>query len=102
MSEEARVFLKAKEENEVEQGFPWVFDNEIAFVKFEAADGSGWKQTPLAECAVEDGSVVEIYTKAGGFLGTGVINKKSKSTVRLIGSEHADKIMADPEAFYLK
>ncbi len=102
MSEYARVFLKAKEENEVEQGFPWVFDNEIAFVKFEAADGSGWKQTPLAECAVEDGSVVEIYTKAGGFLGTGVINKKSKITVRLIGSEHADKIMADPESFYLK
>ena len=53
-------------------------------------------------CTVEDGSTVEVYTKAGGFLGTGIINKKSKITVRIIGSEHADVIMADTDAFYEK
>src|SRR5574344_152114 len=101
MSEFARVFLKAKEENEVEQGFPWVFDNEIGLVKFDSADGSGWKQTQLCDCAVDDGSVVEVFTKAGGFLGSGVINRKSKICVRMIGRDHADKIMADPESYYL-
>ena len=79
-----------------------MFDNEIATIKYEAADGSGVKQTVLSDCAVADGSVVEVFAKGGAFLGTGVINKKSKITVRLIGREYADKIMADPEAYYLK
>ncbi len=97
-----RVFLNPKEENEVAQGFPWVFDNEISHIKFESKDGSGIKQSSLAECSVKDGSVVEVFTKAGGFLGTGVFNKKSKITVRLIGSDHADQIMKDPQAYYTK
>jgi 23S rRNA (cytosine1962-C5)-methyltransferase len=102
MNEYTRVFLKAKEENEIEQGYPWVFDNEIGSVKWEASDGSGFKQTELADCKVADGTVVEVYTKAGGFLATGVINRKSRITVRLIGREHADKIMADTEAYWSK
>ncbi len=100
MSNFARVFLKSKEENEVEQGYPWVFDNEIAFVKF--MENESWKQTPLTDCAVKDGSGVEVYTKAGGFLGTGIINRISKITVRLIGSEHADKIFEDTVSFWEK
>ncbi len=97
-----RVFLNAKEDVEIAQGFPWVFDNEISSVKYEAADGSGVKQTSLADCPVEDGSVVEIYAKGGAFLASGVINKKSKITVRIIGRIHADQILQDTEAYYLK
>lgn len=97
-----RIFLNPKEEREVQQGFPWVFDNEIASVKFEADDGSGVKQTSLAGCAVADGSVVEVFAKGGAFLGTGVLNRASKIAVRLIGREHADVIMADTAAYYLK
>ncbi|MBQ0051776.1 MAG: class I SAM-dependent rRNA methyltransferase [Treponema sp.] len=93
-----RVFLKPKEENEIKQGFPWVFDNEISHVKFDS--GKDVKQTSLSEAEVEDGAVVEVFANAGGFLGTGVINRKSKITVRMIGTEHADQIMADPEKFY--
>lgn len=93
-----RVFLNPKEENEIKQGFPWVFDNEISHVKFETKNGV--EQTDLSSAKVEDGSVVEVFANAGGFLGTGVINKKSKITVRMIGAEHADQIMADPQAFY--
>ena len=100
-----RVFLNNKEEKEIQQGFPWVFDNEISHIKHRA-DGtdekSEWKNETLRECNIKDGSVVEVYTKAGGFLASGVINKKSKITVRLIGSEHADVIMADTKAFYEK
>lgn len=98
----SRVFLNPKEDVEIAQGFPWVFDNEISSVKFEAKDGSGVKQTPLADCDVADGSVVEVFAKGGAFLGTGVLNRKSKITVRMIGREYADKIMADTESYYLK
>lgn len=97
-----RVFLNNKEEKEIQQGFPWVFDNEISHIKYRADEKSEWKNESLKNCSVEDGSVIEIYTKAGGFLGTGVINKKSKITVRLIGNEHADVIINDAAAFYEK
>ena len=97
-----RVFLNNKEEKEIQQGFPWVFDNEISHIKYRADDKSEWKNESLKNCSVEDGSVIEVYTKAGGFLGTGVINKKSKITVRLIGNEHADVIINDAAAFYEK
>ncbi|MBR4449067.1 MAG: class I SAM-dependent rRNA methyltransferase [Treponema sp.] len=95
-----RVFLKPKEEQEIQQGFPWVFDNEISTVKFE--EKSGVKQTSLEECKVEDGSVVEVFAHAGGFLGTGIINRKSKITVRIIGYEHADRVTEDIASYYEK
>lgn len=97
-----RVFLNNKEEKEIQQGFPWVFDNEISHIKYRADEKSEWKNESLKNCSVEDGSVIEVYTKAGGFLGTGVINKKSKITIRLIGNEHADVIINDAAAFYEK
>ena len=97
-----RVFLNSKEEKEIQQGFPWAFDNEISHVKHRADEKSEWKNESLKECTVEDGATVEVYTKAGGFLGTGIINKKSKITVRIIGSEHADVIMADTASYYEK
>lgn len=97
-----RVFLNNKEEKEIQQGFPWGFDNEISHIKYRADEKSEWKNESLKNCSVEDGSVIEVYTKAGGFLGTGVINKKSKITVRLIGNEHADVIINDAAAFYEK
>ena len=97
-----RLFLNNKEEKEIQQGFPWVFDNEISHIKYRADEKSEWKNESLKNCSVEDGSVIEVYTKAGGFLGTGVINKKSKITIRLIGNEHADVIINDAAAFYEK
>ena len=72
MNETVRIFLKPKEDKEISQGFPWVYDNEISQVKFAAKDGI--KTTSLAECQVSDGKLVEVYTNAGGFLATGIIN----------------------------
>ena len=77
----AKVFLNAKEEREILQGFPWVFDNEISHFKHRvdpSNEKSEWKNETLKECTVADGSAVEVCTKAGGFLGTGILNKKSK------------------------
>ncbi|MBQ7753727.1 MAG: class I SAM-dependent rRNA methyltransferase [Treponema sp.] len=98
----AKVFLNAKEEREILQGFPWVFDNEISHFKHRADEKSEWKNETLAECSVPDGSAVEVCTKAGGFLGTGILNKKSKIAVRLISSEHADKVFEDISDFWEK
>ena len=98
----AKVFLNAKEEREILQGFPWVFDNEISHFKHRADEKSEWKNESLADCTVPDGSAVEVCTKAGGFLGTGILNKKSKISVRLISSEHADKVFEDISDFWEK
>lgn len=101
-----RIFLKKKEEQELKQGFPWVFDNEIESIKYESSNGSGVKTVTLEDesldSEVKDGSVVEVFANAGGFLGTGVINRKSKITIRIIGTEHADKILEDTFGFYEK
>jgi len=105
-----RVFLNSREEKEIQQGFPWVFDNEISHVKHRPDEKSEWKYEELKysgkdgseACTLEDGSIVEVFTKAGGFLGTGVFNKKSKITVRLISNDHEDKVMADTFGFWEK
>ena len=96
----ARVFLNNKEEREILQGFPWVFDNEISHIKHRKTEKEEWKNEPLAQCTVEDGSVVEVYSKAGGFLGSGVLNKKSKITVRIATTLHADKFMENPAEYW--
>lgn len=98
----ARVFLNAKEEKEIQTGFPWVFDNEISHVKYRKSVSDEWIQSPLSECTVKNGSGVEVFTKAGGFLGTGIINRNSKITVRLISSEHADKVFENTSKFWEK
>lgn len=100
MNENIRVLLKPGEEKEISQGFPWVYDNEIALVKFPSKEGI--KTVPFAECSAEDGAVVEVFASSGRFLGSGVINRKSKITVRMIGSIHADQILADTKNFWSK
>lgn len=102
MNNFSHVILKNKEDIELSQGFPWVYDNEIFSVKWLAEDGSGVKTTTLAEAQVKAGSAVEVYSSKGTFLGTGIFNPSSKITVRLIGREHADKIMADPASYWDK
>ena len=101
----SRVFLNAKEEKELLQGFPWVFDNEISHIKYHencADENSAWLQKSLADSEIKDGEIVEVFTKAGGFIGTGIINTKSKITIRLIGREHADKIASDTKSYWEK
>lgn len=97
-----RIFLKPKEEKEILQGFPWVFDNEISFVKARKSETEEWKETSLEETDVKNGSAVEVYTKAGGFLGTGILNRSSKITVRLISKEHADNVFENISRFWDK
>ena len=100
MNDVTRVFLNPKEDLEISQGFPWVYDNEINSVKYFDKSSKSIKTSSLKDCNVKDGEVVEVYASAGGFLGTGVINRTSKITVRMIGSEHADRILENPAAYW--
>jgi Predicted SAM-dependent methyltransferases len=76
-----KIFLKPKEEERIQLGHPWVFDNEIGRYQGDCADGD----------------VVEVYTKAGHFLGRGIINKKSKISVRIFTRDRDEAI---DEAFF--
>lgn len=102
VNDSPRIFLNAKEERDIQQGFPWVFDNEISHVKYKNKNEENWVQHSLSECNVKDGTIVEVYTKSGGFLGSGVINKNSKICIRLISNEHANKIEDDIYSFWEK
>ena len=95
----SRVFLKAGEEKEIIQGFPWVYDNEISHLKGFDEEKQAYLNYPLESSCVSDGSLVEVFSKAGGFLGTGVINKKSKITVRFLTKEH-DSVLVDSYSFF--
>ena len=97
-----RVFLNKNEEKEILQGMPWVFDNEISYIKHRKTEKEEWKNETVAQCTVPNGEAVEVFSKAGGFLGTGIFNKNSKITVRIIGTEHADLIFEDTFSYYEK
>ena len=97
-----RVFLKSKEETEIQQGFPWCFNNEISHIKYRKSECDEWQLKSLEEAAVKNGTIIELYTKAGGFLGTGIFNKNSKITVRIISGEHADKVVENTQLFWEK
>lgn len=73
-----RIFLKAKEEDRIRLGHPWVFDNEIGRYQ--------------GDCPT--GSTVEVFTKDGQFLGRGIINRNSKITVRLFTRKKDEEIDA--------
>ena len=85
-----RIFLKPKEETGIQQGSPWVFDNEIAFVKHKT--GGKVFQQELKDCAVAPGTPVEVFSRGGMFLGTGVFNPRSKITVRFISKDRAEAL----------
>ena len=93
----AKIFLRPKEEVEIRQGFPWVFDNEIAYIK-ENKDGG---KILLAESSVADGSAVNVFSSSGQYEGTGILNKKSKIAVRFLAKDSSSTGIFD-RAFFEK
>jgi len=68
LSKGAKIVLKKDIKRRVLLGHPWIYDNEI-----ERIDGN-----------FTNGSIVDVYTSAGQFLGRGYINTESRITVRLL------------------
>lgn len=71
-----RIYLKKHEEDRLKLGHPWVFDNEIERYQGPCADG-----TP-----------VEVMTKAGLYLGTGIMNRNSRICVRIFTRDQKESI----------
>lgn len=94
----AKIFLRPKEEVEIRQGFPWVFDNEIAYIK-ENKDGG---KIPLAESSAADGCAVNVFSSSGQYEGTGILNKKSKIAVRFLAKDSSSTGVFDRTFFEKK
>ena len=97
-----RFFLKAKEEADILLGSPWVYDNELLFVKYMKAGAVQQMSLEAAgSCkklkAVEAGSAVEVYSKSGLFLGTGIFNPNSKIAIRFLTQEKPESVWGPVE-----
>jgi 23S rRNA (cytosine1962-C5)-methyltransferase len=77
-----RVYLKRKITPRVQNGHPWIFNNEV-----ETVEGTA-----------EGGETVEVFTHDKKFVGKGYINPKSQIIVRLLSRDKNDEIN---EEFFL-
>lgn len=78
-----KVYLKRKITPRVQNGHPWIFNNEV-----ETIEGTS-----------EGGETVEVFTHDKKFVGKGYINPKSQIIVRLLTRDKKDEINED---FFLK
>lgn len=69
-----RVTITPKGERALSSGHPWVYEGEVLSV--EGAPGQGDE--------VDNGSLVDVVSRKGSYLGTGLISKQSKIRIRLI------------------
>ncbi len=70
----AKIVLKKGEEQRIQMGHPWVFDNEV-----RSTEGS-----------YEPADIVDVVDFKDRFIGRGYINPKSKILVRLLTREHEE------------
>ena len=75
------VTIGARGAKRAQEGHPWVFDNEIT----------------AQEGALEDGSLCDVRSPKGRYLGTGTYNSHSKIRVRMLSQNANDKF---DEAFF--
>ncbi|MBO6140823.1 MAG: class I SAM-dependent rRNA methyltransferase [Ruminococcus sp.] len=67
--------VSKKSELKLRAGHPWVYDNEI-------------EQFPES---AENGSVVDVLSKKGSYLGSGLLSEKSKIRIRLLSTNANDR-----------
>ncbi|MCR4952031.1 MAG: class I SAM-dependent rRNA methyltransferase [Solobacterium sp.] len=73
------VRITEKQERTVRAGHPWIYEDEIT-------ESSG---------EIENGSLVDVYSRKDRYLGTGLISHASKIRIRLLGSD-ANETYGDP------
>ena len=74
------VIVTKKAQMSLESGHPWVYDTEI---------------TKIPGDPIENGSLVDVLSEKGRFLGTGLWSEKSKIRVRVLSRNANDKFDAD-------
>ena len=75
-----RATITPKGEHALEKGHPWVYEAEV--VSLEPAPG---------EAAVANGSIVDVVSRKGSYLGSGLLSEKSKIRIRLITRNANDR-----------
>jgi 23S rRNA (cytosine1962-C5)-methyltransferase len=75
----AAVYLQRKRKKRLEQGQPWIFQNEVERVEGEP----------------QDGSLVAVHSHIGQFLAVGYYNPKSQIVVRIVDYKPLD-MMSQP------
>ena len=75
-----RATITPKGEHALEKGHPWVYEAEV--VLLEPAPG---------EAAVANGSIVDVVSRKGSYLGSGLLSEKSKIRIRLITRNANDR-----------
>jgi len=85
-----KIFLRKNISRRVENGHPWVFNNEVDLAKSGFANG--------AYGQVQPGDIVDVQTPDNKFIGRGYFNHKSQILVRLLTRNTNENIDA---AFFL-
>lgn len=83
MIDPCKITLKPKEELRIQQGHPWVFNNEIDRI----------------EGTIQSGEIAYVYSSKKEFLGKGFLNTSSKIFVRILSRNEDDVI---DESFFEK
>ena len=81
-----KVYLRKKIKRRVEEGHPWVFNNEVDMAK------SGLEITEGDKIPVQPGDIVDVYTPDDKFIGRGYFNPKSQILVRILTRDKNEKI----------
>ncbi len=76
-----KVILKANEEERINRGHPWIYNNEVLRIEGE----------------IHSGDIVSVYSFTNHFIGKGFLNTASKIFVRLITKED---INVDKQLFH--
>ena len=75
-----RATITPKGEHALEKGHPWVYEAEV--VSLEPAPG---------KAEVPNGSIVDVVSRKGSYLGSGLLSEKSKIRIRLITRNANDR-----------
>lgn len=78
-----KFIISKKGANWVKSGHPWVYEGEI--LRSESATGAN------LEDPIPNGSLVDIMSESGTYLGTGLLSQESKIRIRLISRNANDR-----------
>lgn len=79
-----RITVSRKAQAAIEAGHPWVYDAEV-------------KNSAELSASIENGSLADVVSDKGRYLGTGIVSFKSKIRIRLISRNANDRF---DEAFF--
>ena len=88
------AFITPKGERACRAGHPWVYDAEVERI-VEAGDpkeaARTWKESiESGGIAPENGALVDVLTRKGAYLGTGIFSQQSKIRIRLLSTNAND------------